>query len=219
MGQFMFWMLTLLFFVSSPAMKGNAEIGHSPVAAASVPAAWNEFRAATTWQFASLAEAGTGTGFEASALTKMARCLPTAPRPQLLLPAPSQPVALLPENAPSLGARGAETLPPKLYHYTGQGNAANILERGLQPGKISGKVFTTPTGTYTPIEAQMYLALPPNRGLPGALFEIDTATLRSMGINPSAGPMRVLPTPNAMGYGTEIIFDQAIPPTALRQIR
>jgi hypothetical protein len=135
------------------------------------------------------------------------------------LPAPKQPVALLPEYAESLAARGAETLPPKLYHYTGQGNAANILERGLQPGKISGKVFTTPTGTYTPIEAQMYLGLPPNRGLPGALFEIDTATLRSMGINPSAGPMRVLPTPNAMGYGTEIIFDQAIPPTALRQIR
>jgi hypothetical protein len=51
------------------------------------------------------------------------------------------------------------------------------------------------------------------------LFEIDTGALRSMGINPSAGPMRVLPTPNAMGYGTEIIFDQAIPPAALRQIR
>ncbi len=119
--------------------------------------------------------------------------------------------------AASAAVRGS-TLPGKLFHYTGQGNAESILEKGLLPSIKTGKVFTTPTGTYSPIEAQMHLGLPPNQGLPGALIEIDTATLRSLGINPSAGPMRVLPTPNAMGYGTEFIFDQAIPPAALRQI-
>ncbi len=113
----------------------------------------------------------------------------------------------------------SEQLPATLYHYTGEGNVASILENGIQPGRFSGQVFTTPVGSYTPIEAQMYLGLPPNRGLSGALFEIDTATLRSIGINPSAGPMPVLPTPNAMGYGTEILFDQTIPSAALRQIR
>jgi hypothetical protein len=65
----------------------------------------------------------------------------------------------------------------------------------------------------------MYLGLSPNRGLSRTPFEIDTATLRWMGINPSTVPTRVLPTPNAMGYGTEIIFDQAIPPAPLRQVR
>ena len=65
----------------------------------------------------------------------------------------------------------------------------------------------------------MYLGLSPNRGLPGALIEIDTSAFKSMGINPSGGPMRVLPTPNAMGTGTEIIFEQAIPPSVLRQVR
>ena len=98
-------------------------------------------------------------------------------------------------------------------------NVPNILENGLQPGALSGKVFTTPMGTYTPIEAQMYLGLSPNRGLPGALFEIDTGALRSLGLNPSGGPMRVLPTSNAMGYGTEITFEQAIPPSVLRRVR
>ena len=108
-------------------------------------------------------------------------------------------------------------LPSKLYHYTYQVHSTSITEQGLKPG-ASGKSFTTPVGTYTPIEAQMYLALPPNQGLTDAVFEIDTATLRSLGIEPSGGPMRVLPTPNAMGYGWEVIFNQPIPPVAIKQI-
>ena len=64
----------------------------------------------------------------------------------------------------------------------------------------------------------MYLGLSPNRGLPGALFEIDTGVLSSNGITPSAPEMSVLPTPNAMGYGREVTFNQPIPPSALTRI-
>lgn len=116
-----------------------------------------------------------------------------------------------------LASKGPQ-LPAKLYHYTSEENAPGILKRGLVTG-LSDKIFTTPMGTYTPIEAQMHLALRPNRGLPGALFEIDVNALRSMGINPSAGPMRVLPAPNAMGYGTEVVFERNIPSAVIRRIR
>jgi len=46
------YLLALVIVLSVLAMKGNAEIGHSSVAAASVPAAWNEFRATMPRQFA-----------------------------------------------------------------------------------------------------------------------------------------------------------------------
>jgi len=110
-------------------------------------------------------------------------------------------------------------IPEKVFHYTTKASAPSIAKSGLKPGAISGKVFTSPAGSYNPIEAQMYLGLSPNRGLPEALFEIDTAALRAFGIRLSSGPMSVLPTKNAMGYGQEIIFDQAIPPEAIRRIR
>jgi RHS repeat-associated protein len=115
-------------------------------------------------------------------------------------------------------AKSEIQLPAKLYHYTSERNAPSIANRGLITGR-SGKIFTTPNGTYTPVEAQMYLALEPNRGLSRALFEIDMSKLHSMGVSASAGPMKVLPTSNAMGYGTEVILDQNIPSSVIRRIR
>ena len=117
------------------------------------------------------------------------------------------------QAAESAGADAAATLPSKLYHYTGAGNADSILENGLQLGS-SGKVFTTTAGDLTPLQAQIELALPPNRGLPGALFEIDTSALPQ----PLFGPGRVLPTATAPGGGVEVIFGQPIPPSALTRI-
>lgn len=105
----------------------------------------------------------------------------------------------------------------KLYHYTGEANVAGILEKGLVPGR-SGQVFTTPNGTLTPLQAQIELALPANRGLPGAMLEIDAAALQRAGIQPSLGPLRVQPTPNAPGGGVETIFNQAIPPEFIRRV-
>ena len=107
----------------------------------------------------------------------------------------------------------------KIYHYTGEANVAGILEKGLVPGRASGKVWTTPNGSLTPTQAQIELALSPNRGLPGAMLEIDAAALQRAGIKPSLGPVRVQPTSNAPGGGLETIFDQAIPPEFIRRAR
>jgi hypothetical protein len=43
-------------------------------------------------------------------------------------------------------------------------------------------VFTTPDGTKSGLESQVDLALPPNRGVPDALLEIDTRTLNQRGV-------------------------------------
>ena len=86
-------------------------------------------------------------------------------------------------------------------------------------GRTSGKIWTTPNGSLTPIQAQIELALPPNRGLPGAVLEIDAAALQRAGIIPSLGPARVLPTSNAPGGGLEVIFEERIPEEFIRVIR
>jgi len=112
----------------------------------------------------------------------------------------------------------AENIPAKLYHYTGEGNVGSILEKGLTPGR-TGQVFTTTNGSLTPIQAQIELALSPNRGLPGALLEIDAAALQRAGIKPTFGPARVLPTGNAPGGGVEIIFGEQIPAEFIKRVR
>jgi len=106
----------------------------------------------------------------------------------------------------------------KLFHYTQLRNVDNILENGIRPGK-TGKVFTTPSGNLTPLQAQIELSLPANRGLSNAVFEIDINTLNSLNIKPSSGPLRVLPTSTAPGGGFEVLFDQLIPSEAIRRIR
>lgn len=111
----------------------------------------------------------------------------------------------------------AKTLPRNLYHYTGARNVETILNNGLQPGR-SGQLFTTPTGNLSPVQAQIELALPANRGYPGALFEIDTLRLQQLGINPVTGAQRIMSTSTAGGGGVEVIFNQNIPREAIRQM-
>lgn len=82
-------------------------------------------------------------------------------------------------------AEGAEALPSKLYHYTGSENAESILQNGLWAG--GRRTFATPAGNLSPVQAQIELARPTNRRYPGALFEIGTARLQQLGINPSVG--------------------------------
>lgn len=115
-----------------------------------------------------------------------------------------------------VAAKTAETFPGKLYHYTGAGNAESILQNGLGAG--GRRTFATPAGNLSPVQAQIELALPANRGYPGALFEINTARLQQLGINPAVGPQRIMSTPNAGGGGIEFIFNQPIPPSAIRQV-
>ncbi len=118
----------------------------------------------------------------------------------------------------ALGGRGpAKSGPSTLYHYTSAGNAESIVQNGLRPG-AGGQVFTTPAGNLTPVQAQIELALPPNRGLPSALLEIDAAGLQRAGIQSTLGPVRVQPIRTAPGGGTEFIFGERIPPEFIRQV-
>ncbi len=110
------------------------------------------------------------------------------------------------------GTGGAE----KLYHYT-SANPESILKNGLQPGS-SGKVFTTPAGNLSPLQAQLDLALPPNRGLPQNLLEIDVQTLKNMGIEIPQG-QQVTRMFNMPGGGTEVVFPHAIPSEAIRWVK
>jgi hypothetical protein len=121
-----------------------------------------------------------------------------------------------PWHTTSLSPAAKSAVPSKLYHYTGEGNVGSILENGLGAG--GRRTFATPAGNLSPVQAQIELALPPNRGYPGALFEIDTARLQQLGINPAVGPQRIMSTPTAGGGGIEYIFNQPIPPSAIRQV-
>jgi len=102
------------------------------------------------------------------------------------------------------------------YHYT-SANPESILKNGLQSGS-SGKVFTTPSKNLSPLQAQIDLALPPNRGLPKNLLEIDVPTLRNMGIEIPQGK-QVTRMFNMPGGGTEVVFPHAIPSEAIKLIK
>src|SRR5687768_16694516 len=70
------------------------------------------------------------------------------------------------------GVAAARGVGSKLYHYTPAGDAGSIAAEGLLPGPRSGKIWTTIEGGLGPLQAQIDLPLPPNRGLPDAVFEI-----------------------------------------------
>jgi hypothetical protein len=113
-------------------------------------------------------------------------------------------------------AKAAAKTPDKLYHYTGA-DPSKIATEGLTPGG-SGKVFTTPDGHLSPIQAQGDLALPPNRGVPNHLLEIDVSTVRQMGIEIPQGS-QVSRSFNMPGGGTEVVFPHAVPPEAIDIVR
>lgn len=104
----------------------------------------------------------------------------------------------------------------KFYHYTNVPLDA-VLARGLRPGK-SGKVFLTPNASLTPLQAHLGLALPPNRGLPQHLLEIDVKTLRDLGIEISE-LRQVGRRFNLPGGELESTVSGSIPPAAIRPVR
>lgn len=106
--------------------------------------------------------------------------------------------------------------PEKLFHFTQSRNAGAMAETGLRRG-ASGKVFTTPQGNLSPLQAQIGLALPPNRGLPNAVSEIDVATLRRLGIDVPA-PTQVGRSFNLPGGSLEVPILRNIPLEALRRV-
>lgn len=104
----------------------------------------------------------------------------------------------------------------KLYHYTPSKYTGSIVENGQRPG-ASGKVFTTPDGTKSGLQSQIDLALPPNRGVPDALLEIDTRMLNQMVVK-TPDAILVHQDFNMPGGGQEVIFDTLIPSEVIRRV-
>ena len=119
--------------------------------------------------------------------------------------------------AESIAAKSVSNLPAKLYHYT-SADPASIMSQGLKIGE-SGKIYASPFGNLSPIQAQLENAMNPARGLPMHTIEIDVAKCQSLGINIS-GPNRVTGMVNGMpGGGIEYMFNKSIPPSALTVAR
>ena len=62
------------------------------------------------------------------------------------------------------------------FHYGFSRYAKSIEANGLRAG-----TYATPVGNLSPLQAQIELALPPNRGLPDMMVRIDVAGLRRAG--------------------------------------
>jgi len=75
------------------------------------------------------------------------------------------------DDATQAGTQGIEA-----FHHTFSDRLTSIKTHGLRQG-----TYATPTGTLSPIQAQIELALPPNRGLPDGVVRIDVAGLRKAG--------------------------------------
>ncbi len=98
------------------------------------------------------------------------------------------------------------------FHYTSRGAAEAIEKQGLRPGS-----YGTPNGSLSPLQAQIDLALRPNRGLPDALVRVDLAGLRKAGYEiPDA--TRVGRSFGMPGGGAEMRFPYAIPPQFIKVI-
>jgi hypothetical protein len=76
----------------------------------------------------------------------------------------------------------------------------------------------TKSGDLSSLQAQIDLALPPNRGLHGALIRVDLAGLRKAGCD-VGGFTKVGRKYNMPGGGTELEFENAIPPQFVRVVR
>jgi RHS repeat-associated protein len=105
-----------------------------------------------------------------------------------------------------------------LYHYTPESFANSISQGGLRTSS-NGFLYTTTEGGLSPIQAQINLALSPNRGLPNALFRIDAQGLENIGIRPFSGPRAVTGGNFGAGGGTEVLFNRPIPAQYLIRIK
>jgi RHS repeat-associated protein len=95
------------------------------------------------------------------------------------------------------------------FHYTFGARLPSIMETGLSPGS-----YATTTGQLSGLQAQIDLALPPNRGLTDTVVRVDIAGLRGAGyqIPPITPVGREF---NMPGGGYEMKFPYTIPPRYL----
>jgi hypothetical protein len=107
---------------------------------------------------------------------------------------------------------GAAVSPAEAFHFTRAQNLGSIMENGLRAGS-----YATPNGELSPLQAQIDLALPPNRGLPSAMLRVDVAGLRSAGYDiPEVS--QVGRSFNMPGGGSEMQFPYPIPPEFLKVV-
>jgi hypothetical protein len=105
-------------------------------------------------------------------------------------------------------ARGAD----EAFHYTYSKYVDSIRDMGLRPGS-----YATLDGKLSPVQAQIDLALPPNRGLTNALLRIDMSGMAEAGFKlPKA--TRVKRDFGMPGGGTEIKFPYAVPPDFIKVV-
>ena len=114
----------------------------------------------------------------------------------------------------SVESSAAKGVPKYLYHYTSKGAAQSISKSGLRVGKDEFSYLTN-TKSLSPLQAQIELALPANRALPNSLLRINTSGLSPAAIRRVQGNLPGL----GAGGGTEFLFNQTIPSSAIKIIR
>jgi len=114
-------------------------------------------------------------------------------------------------NSPS--SSNDATASNEAFHYTFRRVQPLIEANGLRAGS-----YATTTSTLSPLQAHIDLALPPNRGLPGAIFRIDLNGLRGAGFEIPV-PTRVTRSYGMPGGGHEMQFPYDIPPQYLKVIK
>jgi hypothetical protein len=121
-------------------------------------------------------------------------------------PRPSEPTKVA-RRVPETKQAPTEPEPAdNAYHYTRSQVVKSIKRNGLRPGS-----YATPAGDLSPMQAQIDLALPPNRGLPDSVLRIDLAGMRNAGydIPPVSQVGRSF---NMPGGGYEMQFPYPVPP-------
>ena len=112
-----------------------------------------------------------------------------------------------------VAARGAVRGADEAFHYTSSRAAASIEQQGLRAGS-----YATPNGSLSPLQAQLDLALAPNRGVPGSLLRVDLAGMRQAGYEiPGITP--VGRSFNMPGGGFEMQFPYPVPSQFISVIR
>jgi hypothetical protein len=120
--------------------------------------------------------------------------------------------ALKERPGPQSSVKGSNT-PSEAFHYTASKYISSIEKNGLRQGS-----YATNAGDLSPLQAQIDLALPPNRGLPNSLLRIDLKGMREAGYDvpdfTQAGRMFNMP-----GGGMEVQFPYPVPPEFISVIK
>lgn len=122
------------------------------------------------------------------------------------------PSALVGEPSSSSVA-GERAGPVQAFRYTDRRLLSSIAKDGLHPGS-----YATSRGDLSPMQAEIDLALPPNREPRDTVVRVDLAGLRAAGYNvPSF--TQVSHGFNRPGGGDEIRFPFAVPPQFVKVVR